>query len=560
MFEARIKIDVEKFLNRPVAFEFPPDSKLGDIAIPCFQFSRDLKKSPDLIAKDIAKNFRKPSYIKEVKVAGAYVNFFYDKAKLGQIILENIHKSKDKYGSSKELKGKTIVIDFSSPNIAKPFGIGHLRSTVIGNSLCNIHKFFGCKVIRINHLGDWGTQFGKLIYAHLAWGDRKKLKEEGLKYLMDIYVKFHNETEKNPELEDKGREWFKKLEQKDAEALKLWAKFRKISLDEFKKIYKLLNVGFDSYNGESFYNDKMEAVIDLLRKKDICEMDQGAEVVKMENMPPCILKKGDEASTYALRDLAAIKYRMETYNPNNILYVVGSEQNLHFQQVFSVAQKLGWNKEILKHINFGLYLSPEGGKISTRKGKTILMEEVLKETIELARKTIEQKNPELNKKEEIAEMVGIGAVIFGDLVNDRTRDVVFDWEKILDFEGDTAPYIQYTYARASSIVRKAKGQNLAPEINIDFSVLQEEVEQKLIVLLSHFQEEIRNSLKQYKPHIIAQYLLELGRKFNEFYHKCNCLQEEDLQKKRARLLLIDCSRQAIKNGLSLLGIKCPEEM
>lgn len=559
MFESKLKKDVEKALGREVTFETPPDSNLGDIAIPCFTFAKELKKSPNLIAQEFAQKIKKPNYIAEIKSIGPYVNLFYDKTKLSQAVLENIFEAKEKYGSSKDGKGKTIAMDFSHPNIAKPFGIGHLRSTIIGNSLYNLHRFAGYKVARINHLGDWGTQFGKLIYANLTWGDRKRLKKEGLKYLLEIYIKFHSEAEKNPELEEKAREWFKKLEDGNSEALKLWVKFKKISLDEFKRIYKILDVSFDSYNGEAFYSDKMDAIFESINKKGFIEKDEGAEIVRIEGKTPCMLRKSDEASTYALRDLAAIKYRIDTYKPEKILYVVGSEQKLHFEQIFAVAQKMNWNTQ-LKHINFGFYLSPEGGKMSTRKGKTILMEEVLNETIALARKTIEEKNPNLKNKEEVAQTVGVGAVIFGDLVNDRIKDIVFNWEKILDFEGDTAPYLQYTYARASSIVRKAKEQKLTPELNIDFSALQEESERKLVVLASHFAEYVKDALNQYKPHILAQYLLEFGRAFNEFYHKCPCTQEPDINKKKARLLLIECSRQVLKNGLSLLGIKTVEEM
>ncbi len=413
----------------------------------------------------------------------------------------------------------------------------------------------------MNHLGDWGTQFGALIYAHLNWGDRKKLETEPIKYLLELYVKFNKEVEKKPELQEQAKQWFKKLETGDAEALKLWSRFKHLSLDEFRKIYKLMNVEFDSYNGESFYQDKVGPAIELIQKKKLAKIDQGALVVPMpEGMPPCILRKSDEASTYASRDLAAIKYRIETYKPEKILYVVGAEQTLYFQQVFNVAEKMGWNRAKLVHVPFGLYLAPGGQKMATRKGELIKLDDVLKQTVAKAKKAIEDKNPNLKNKDKVAAQVAIGAIVFGDLMNDRVKDVVFDWEKILDFEGDTGPYLQYTHARACSIIRKAKEQKLAPSAKVDFSKLGGNAEQRVVKLLSEFGAKINEAIVHYKPHIVCQYLLELARTFSEFYHASPVLQETDEQTKRARLLLVDCARQVLKNGLGLLGIEAPEEM
>ena len=559
MFEQKLKDHLKKELGEDVVLEIPPDFSMGDYALTCFTFAKKLKKNPNQIAQDFVKQIKKPDFVEKLETKGAYVNFFLKKSKLAERLLSNIFKEKDDYGSAKLGKGKTIVIDFSSPNIAKPFSIGHLRSTMIGNSLYKIHTKLGYKVVRVNHLGDWGTQFGKLIVAHLKWGDKNRLKKEPIQYLLDIYVRFHEEAEKNKELEDQAREWFKKLEDGDAQAQKLWAEFKHLSLDEFRKLYDILGVDFDSYNGESFYNDKIEDAIKTVEKKDICELNEGALIVPLKTMTPLMLRKSDEASTYAARDLAAIFYRIKTYKPEKIIYVVGAEQTLHFQQLFSVAELCGISKEKLTHVAFGLYRFPEG-KMSTRKGKVIFMEDVLNKSIELARKVIDEKNPKLNDKENVAQVVGVGAIIFGDLVNDRVKDVLFDWNKILDFEGDTAPYLQYTYARASSIIRKAKEEKLIVSEKVDFEMIKEEVEQRLVSKLSRFQNSIFDALNNYKPHIIAQYLLELARTFNEFYHKCPCIQEKDKDVKTARLLLIDCSRQVIRNGLDLLSIRLVEEM
>jgi arginyl-tRNA synthetase len=432
---------------------------------------------------------------------------------------------------------------------------------MIGRAIYNMLKFQDYKPMGLNHLGDWGTQFGALIYAHLTWGDRDRLKTDPIKYLLEIYVKFNKEKEKTPELQDEAKKWFKKLEDGDSEAMKLWAKFRDLSLEEFNRVYKLLGVDFESYDGEAFFKDKFPDAVDLVKTKTKTELSDGALIVPLEKFEaPGIIIKSDGASTYLTRDIAAALYRLKTYQPYQILYVVGSEQQLHFKILFEIMSLLGKDKNKFKHINFGFYLSPEGGKMATRKGKTVFMEDVLNESIQLAKKTIEEKNPKLENKDEVAKKVGVGSVIFYDLVNDRIRDVVFDWKRILDFEGDTGPYLMYTYARASSIIRRLSKEGLTPGSNIDFSKLSHKTEKALILLLSKFEDKIKEALQQYKPHILAQYLIELGRNFNEFYHACPCLKEEDEEVKKARLLLINSTRQVIKIGLKLLSIDAPEEM
>ncbi len=555
MFEKEIKDLLKKYVKEEIILEVPPGRDLGDYAFPCFSLAKKLGKSPNEVANDLMKKIKPSDVVEHIEANGPYLNLFVSRQKLAEKVLLDITYKKEKYGSSAVGKGRTVVMDFSHPNIAKPFGIGHLRSTVIGNSLYQLLKFSGYKVVRVNHLGDWGTQFGSLIYAYLSWGDKEKLKKEPIKHLLELYVKFHKLSSKDKSLEEEARRWFKKLEGGDREARKLWAKFRKLSFVEFNRIYTLLNVEFDSYDGESFYVDKLEHT--MKKAKRITSLSEGALVVSLKkyNMPPFILRKSDEASTYGLRDLAALIYRMKTYRPERILYVVGSEQSLHFNQLFTSAELLGYGKENFAHIPFGLYRLEEG-RMATREGRIVFMEDVLNRAIGLAKKTVQEKNPYLKNKDDTALLVGVGAVVFGDLVNDRIKDIVFDWKKILDFEGDTAPYVQYAYARASSIMRKARGVKLE---KINFSLLKEDAELKIIFMLSDFPDKISEALKLYKPHILAHHLLELARAFNEFYQKHQVLNAES-ELKKARLALVNCTRTVLKAGLALLGIQVPEEM
>ncbi|MBI4141010.1 arginine--tRNA ligase, partial [Candidatus Woesearchaeota archaeon] len=548
MFKNEIIKLLKKDVIGEIVLEQPPDNAMGDWAFPCFQLSKQQKKSPNIVAQELAKKIKPESFLSKIEARGPYVNFFVNKTLLAQQTLKQIYTEQDNYGRSDVGDGKTVIVEFSSPNIAKPFHIGHLRSTVIGNSVYKMLAFSGYNAVRLNHLGDWGTQFGQLIVAWLKWKDEKKFKKDSIMHLLDLYVRFHDEAKTHPELEDEARQWFKKLEDGDSEAQKLWAKFKHVSLDEFKRIYALLGVEFDSWNGESFYNDKMDAAISKVEKKHLAIMDEGALVVKLDKygMPALMLKKSDEATTYHTRDLAAALYRIETYKPEKVLYVVGSPQKLHFQQLFKLLELISSNPEKFVHIEFGQYRLPEG-KIQTRTGNVIFMEDVMNKTIELAEKTINEKNPKLKNKKEVAHMVGIGAVIFNDLANDRIRDIVFDWDKMLDFEGDTAPYLQYTYARAHSVLRKAAEKNLAPAADAEFETLHTDVEKRLIVLLAQFKDRIKEALANYKPHIIAQYLLLLGRTFNEFYHANPVIQAEKKNVQEARLLLVKCTAQVVKN-------------
>jgi arginyl-tRNA synthetase len=560
-FQEELQAFVKKELAADIALEVPPDPALGDFALPCFSLAKKLKKAPPLIAKELAARLKKPAFVERIEATGPYVNFFLKKTVLAEKSLLDIAYQKEKYGTSTAGKGRTIAMDYSHPNIGKPFHFGHLRSTVIGNAIARMLVSQGYKVVRLNYLGDWGTQFGALIAAYLKWGDKKKLDRHPIEHLLDLYVKFHAEAKQDPKLEDEARAWFKKLEERDTEATKLWAKFRQSSLQEFQRIYDLLGVSFDSFDGEAHIAQHVDDAIGLCEKKRLTAIDQGALVVRLKGFEaPAILRKSDGASTYLSRDLAALIERMQSFTPAQILYVVDHGQCLHFQQLFALAQLLGHPKEKLFHIDFGLYLSPEGGKMATRKGKVIFMEDVLSETIALAKKTINEKNPKLRNKDAVARIVAVGAIFFGDLMNDRNKDMVFDVQRFLDFEGDTGPYLQYTYARASSILRKAKANKLTVTTKVKFDALNEPAVQRLIMLLAGYPRLVADALRQYRPHILAQHLLLIGRAFNEFYHACPVIQETDKGKQQARLLLVDCARTVLRNGLGLLGIIAAEEM
>lgn len=535
----------------------PPDPRLGDYAFPCFR----LGKNPKQEAEKLKDSLGEISFIKKLEVSGPYLNFFIKPEILAEETLTSIYQKRKDYGKQNLGKGKVLAMDYSHPNIAKPFGIGHLRSTVIGNSLYQIFLSLGYKPIAVNHLGDWGTQFGKLIVAYLRWGEEKKLGQEPIKYLLHLYVKFHDEAEKDDSFNDQARAAFKRLEDGDKEYLALWEEFKKLSLLEFQRIYDILDVTFDTYNGEAFINKHVAGTIKEIESKIKVEKSEGALIINLEqyNMPPLILLKSDEATTYHSRDLAAAFYRIKKYKASKLLYIVGSEQKLHFQQLFKVLELLGYDKERFVHIDFGLFRFPEG-KMSTRKGKVIFLEEVLNKAIGLAEKIIEEKNPTLKNKKEVARMVGVGAIIFADLSNDRIRDIDFDWQRMLSFDGETAPYLQYTHARACSILRKVAGENkLEASTYINFEIMQSSEELAVIKKLQEFPEVLVKVADTYKPHHLAHYLISLAQAFNEFYHKCPVISEEVNQMK-ARLLVVDCVRQVMENGLSHLGIKAPEEM
>lgn len=540
----------------------PPDAKLGDYAFPCFKLGKNAKGEADKLKEKLsADKAELPKFLKKVDVAGPYLNFYINPHIIAEETLTKIYQEKRDYGRQKVGKNKKIVIDFSSPNIAKPFGIGHLRSTVIGSSLYKIYNVLGYKPVGVNHLGDWGTQFGKLIVAYQKWGEEKKLENDPIKYLLKLYVKFHDEAEKDEKLVDEAREMFKKLEEGNKEYLAIWETFKDLSLQEFKRVYQILDVEFDSYHGEAFYNDKMDKALLQLQKKVPTTMSDGALVVELEayKMPPVLLRKSNNSTTYHTRDIAAAFYRMKEYKAHKLLYVVGSDQKLHFQQLFKVLQLAGYDENMFVHADFGMIRFPDG-KMSTRKGKVIFLEDVLDKAVKLAEKIIEEKNPKLRNKKNVAKMVGIGAIIFADLSNERTRNINFDWDRMLSFEGETGPYLQYTHARSCSILRKAKKElklNISPKVSFEEFSLAEE--QAVVKQLYDYPEVLVKVAESYKPHHLANYLITLAQQFNEFYHKCPVISKQERQMK-ARLLLVDSVRQVLDNGLGLLGIKAPDEM
>ncbi|MDY0405565.1 arginine--tRNA ligase [Virgibacillus sp. 179-BFC.A HS] len=533
--------------------EEPKLTQHGDLAFPCFQLAKHMKQSPNEIAKWLAEKIKSPS-IAKVEAIGPYMNCFMNKKRASKQILRTIYHQKQAYGTHQFGEGKTITIDFSSPNIAKPFSMGHLRSTVIGNAIALIAEKCGYQTVRINHLGDWGTQFGKLIVAYERWGDEKTVKANPIQALFALYVLFHEKAEKHPILNEEARACFKKLEDGDGEATQLWTWFRKESLKEFTKIYELLGVTFDAYTGEAFYNDKMQDVISMLQERDLLVRSDGADVVNLEeaDLPPCLIRKSDGATLYATRDITAALYRQVHYQFDKAIYVVGQEQAIHFQQVFLVLQKLGfdWAGNMV-HVPFGFMLK-DGKKMSTRKGKVVLLEEVLAEAVKLAEQNIEEKNPALGNKADVAKKVGIGAVIFHDLKHDRQNSVAFNLEEMLQFEGATGPYVQYTHARACAILRKAPvSQDMVEGLDDEFSW-------PVIKKLHHFPEIVMASLHSYEPSKIARFLLELSQEFNRYYGKVKILHDDPHL--HDRLVLVACSATVLKEGLRLLGIHAPEEM
>ena len=549
-----IDLDLDKIES---LIEIPPKSDMGDFAFPCFQLAKVMKKAPNMIAKDIADVINKDGFEK-VESLGPYINFFMDKVKFSESIVNEILSEKDSYGSSKIGDGKRYLVEYSSPNIAKPFHVGHLFTTAIGNALYKMLKFEGYDTVRINHLGDWGTQFGKLISAYKRWGNEEAIEKSPITELLRIYVKFHDEAEKNPSLEDEGRMYFKKLEEGDNEAVELWKRFKDLSLKEFNNIYSILGVDFDSWAGESFYNDKMDIVVKELEEKNVLTDSNGAKVVMLDeyNMPPCIVVKSDGASIYATRDLAAAMYRKKHYNFDKCIYVVGKDQILHFKQVFKTLELAGhtWAKDCV-HIPFGLVKFADR-KLSTRKGNVVLLEELLKEAVAKTLETINVKNPELKEKEMVAKKIGIGAVLFTYLKNSREKDIVFDWDEMLSFEGETGPYVQYSYARAKSILRKAEGITG----DADFSKLTSKEEFELTKVLEGFNKAILLAIDRLEPSVVTRYTIEVAKAFNKFYNAHSVLNLEDTGLKVARLKLIEATAQVIKNSLNLIGINVVEEM
>ncbi len=543
------------------AIEVPADSNMGDFAFPCFRLAKVLRKAPPIIAKEISEKILKPECVQKIEVVNAYINFYIDKSIFVGETLKKIFVEKEDYGKCDFGKSRNVVIDYSSPNVAKPFHIGHLRSTVIGNALYNIFNKIGYKSVGINHLGDWGTQFGKLIVAYKNWGNKEAVEKDDIKELSRIYVKFHEEAEKNPALDDEARGWLVKMQEGDKEALDLWKWFVDISMKEFNRIYDRLDIKFDSYKGESFYNDKMAAVVDEIREKGLLTESEGARIVDLSefNMPPCLILRSDGGTLYPTRDISAAFYRKKTYDFAKCVYITALDQNLHFAQWFKVIELMGydWSGDLV-HVPFGL-VSLGDGKLSTRKGHVVLMEDILNSAVEKTAGIIEEKNPNLPDKEKIAEQVGIGAVIFNDLYNSRIKNVVFDLQKMLNFDGETGPYVQYTHARACSILRKAGVDDSDVDFDVDFSLLTDEASVDVCRVLAIYQEKLIDAAEKYEPYIVTRYIVNLCQAFNKFYHDNSILGSEG-EVKKARIALTYAVKTVIASGLAILGIKAPKEM
>jgi len=538
--------------------ETPPSYDMGDYAFPCFKLAKVFRKAPNLIAEEVANEIGENEFFEKVQNVGPYVNFFINKQTLTHLVLEDVIDKNDRYGSSNIGKGKKVIVEFSSPNIAKPFHIGHIRSTVIGHSLYRIYKFLGFDTIAINHLGDYGTQFGMLISAFKKWGNLEVIEADPINELLKLYVRFNAEAEIDPSLRDEARMWFKKLEDGDEEAVKLWKWMREISLKEFNRVYDMLGIKYDSYAGESFYSDKMPRVVKELEEKKLLKKSEGAEIVDLEpyGMPPALIKKSDGSTLYITRDIAAAIYRKEHYDFYKNIYVVGSQQILHFKQWKKIIELMGydWAEDCI-HVPFGM-VSLEEGTMSTRKGRVILLEDVLRKAVEKTLEIINERNPDLENKEEVAKQVGIGAVVFQELFNSRIKDYVFSWDKTLSFEGETGPYVQYSHARANSLLEKG---NFNPDAKVDFSLLKTDEEINIIRSLYDFPNSIIAAMEKNEPSFITRHITELAKAFNKFYHDCPILSEEE-EIKKARLSIVYAVKTTIKTGLYLLGIEAPSRM
>jgi arginyl-tRNA synthetase len=540
-------------------YESPNKKGFGDSAFPCFPLAGKLRISPNEIANRLAASFVCPVSVTDAKAIGGYFNVWYNPQNVAESVLPEIASNSAAYGASTEGRGRTICMDYSHPNIAKPFGVGHLRSTVIGHALKNVFEKLGYTTVGINHLGDWGTQFGKLIVAYRDWGSEAELSSHPIRHLYDLYVRFHKEAESNPDLEVRARAEFKKLEDGDTENLALWQRFRDLSLDEFQRVYARLGVTFDSYDGEAFFNDKLSPLIERLNSTGIArEGDDGALVIPVggDEEPPLLLRKSDGATLYSTRDLAAAEYRWSTYNFDKCLYIVGSAQALHFKQLFAALEKIGypWAKR-MTHVDFG-WVKFSDSIMSTRQGNIVLLDDVIEEAVALTRKIIQEKNAELPNAEAVAESVGVGAIVFWQLSVKRQKDVSFDWDEVLSFDGRTGPYLQYTHARVCSLLRKW-GKPIPPVSQ--FVGLEGEEERRLLLQMADWPRRIQQSAGQYEPQIIASALLDMAQTYNSFYQKVRILDGES-EAIPARLLLSDCLRLVMAEGLRILGLGAPEQM
>lgn len=545
-------LDQETILN---LLEQPKSSDLGDIAFPAFSLAKIERKAPQAIAADIAEKID-ASHFEKVVATGPYVNFFLDKSQISDQVIKSVIQAGADYGQQEEGQGANVTIDLSSPNIAKPFSVGHLRSTVIGDAISNIYKKMGYNTIKINHLGDWGKQFGLLMVAYKKWGSKEAVEANPIDELLKLYVRINAEIENDPALDEEGRLWFKKLEDGDPEATELWQWFRDESLVEFNRIYKLLGVEFDSLNGEAFYNDKMDEAVQILEDKGLLKESKGASIVELDdvNLPPAMIKKSDGATLYITRDIATAIYRARTYNFVKNIYVVGQEQSNHFRQLKAVLKKMGfeWSDDMI-HVDFGL-VTKNRQKLSTRKGNIILLEPTLQEAISRAKAQIEEKNPELENKEEVAHAVGVGAVKFYDLKTDRRNGYDFDLEAMVSFEGETGPYVQYAYARIQSILRKA---NFTPSADATYSLSDPE-SWEIIKLLQDFSRVVKRAAENYDPSLIAKYAINLAQAFNKYYAHTRILDESP--ERDSRLALSYSTAVVLKEALRLLGVDAPDKM
>ena len=542
--------------------EIPPNSDLGDYAFPCFKLAKSLKKAPPMIAQEIKEKIDiDESLIEKIDIVGGYLNIYINKETLVANVLKEVAEKQENYGSSNLGQGKNVVIDYSAPNIAKPFHIGHLRSTVIGGALYKIYNFLGYNSVGINYLGDWGLQFGKVMAGYDMWKDEYDFSQSEIQAILKIYIRFNQEEKEKPELTEMAREYFKRLEDGNKKEVETWQWIRKISLDNYQKTYDLLNSKFDSYNGESYYNDKMDAVVDEIKEKGLLKESEGARVVDLEeyDMPPCIIITSAGTTIYATRDLASLKDRINTYDFDKAIYVVGNEQRLHFKQVFKVLELMGYPEYAKKceHVPFGLVVDKDGEKIGSRKGNSVFLEDILKEAIQKVEKIIDEKNPNLEDKADVARKVGVGAIIFNDLSNSRIKDEIFDWDMLLNFQGETGPYIQYIYVRTRSLLEKA---GYMPELDkVDFSKLQEKEAIETVKLLYKFNETVENAAIKNEPSIVARYLIDVAQSFSSFYNEHKII-TEDKEVQDARLALTYCVGTVLKTGVTLLGMEMPNKM
>lgn len=558
--QTQFEIDAPTADELVAMLEIPPDPKLGDFAFPCFRLAKTLRKAPPIIAKALADAWTDEKTA-DVQCAGGYLNFFLKRESFARELLDTFFAQGAAYGRGDEGAGKTICIDYSSVNIAKRLHVGHLSTTMIGHSLKRIFEFLGYHVVGINHLGDWGTQFGKLISAYKRWGSKEAVEQGGIQALVDLYVRFHDEAERQPELEDEGRAWFKKIETGDSEALALFNWFKDITMLDVQRVYDLLGVTFDSYAGESFYIDKTGRVVEELKEKGLLVVSDGASIVDLEayNMPPCLILKRDGTTIYHTRDIAAALYRHDTYNFDKCLYVVAYHQDLHFRQLFKVMELMGypWAKDLV-HVSYGM-VSYEGEALSTRKGHVVYLEDVLERSMEKALSIIEEKSPGLQDKADVARQVGIGAAVFAFLTNNRIKDVDFWWDRVLNFDGETGPYVQYTHARCCSLLQKARDAGVTPDLAYDASALCDDEAQEVLRLIARFPEVVREAALRYEPSILTRHVTLLAQAYNKYYYEHRILEgEQGAQAARVRLTTV--VRDMIKTELYLIGMEAPVRM